>query len=87
MNLQHRRPQNVPGVVEGERAIYYLHGSGFALCSPQTHRRLTAWLSRLTALPARWLPEGPAADLRPWREQKTKQAGFGRLHFVERNQA
>ncbi|WP_396917097.1 alpha/beta hydrolase [Mycolicibacterium sp.] len=40
-----------PGVVEGERAIYYLHGSGFALCSPQTHRRLTAWLSRLTALP------------------------------------
>ncbi|MBL8056594.1 MAG: hypothetical protein JNK29_07845, partial [Anaerolineales bacterium] len=26
---------------------------------------------RLTALPARWLPDGPAADLRPWREQKT----------------
>lgn len=32
-------------------AIYYLHGSGFALCSPRTHRRLTAWLSRLTGLP------------------------------------
>jgi epsilon-lactone hydrolase len=40
-----------PGVAEGERAIYYLHGSGFALCSPRTHRRLTAWLSRLTGLP------------------------------------
>ncbi|MGV0813252.1 alpha/beta hydrolase [Mycolicibacterium boenickei] len=40
-----------PGVTEGERAIYYLHGSGFALCSARTHRRLTAWLSRLTGLP------------------------------------
>jgi acetyl esterase/lipase len=34
-----------------ESAIYYLHGSGYALCSPRTHRRLTAWLSRLTGLP------------------------------------
>jgi monoterpene epsilon-lactone hydrolase len=32
-------------------AIYFLHGSGYALCSPRTHRRLTAWLSRLTGLP------------------------------------
>jgi monoterpene epsilon-lactone hydrolase len=42
-----------PGVPTGppERAIYYLHGSGFALCSPRTHRRLTAWLSRRTGLP------------------------------------
>jgi acetyl esterase/lipase len=40
-----------PGVTTGERAIYFLHGSGFALCSPRTHRRLTAWLSRLTGLP------------------------------------
>ncbi|MGV9803310.1 alpha/beta hydrolase [Mycobacterium sp. NPDC003449] len=43
-----------PGVGRQERgdgAIYYLHGSGFALCSPQTHRRLTGWLSRLTGLP------------------------------------
>ncbi|BBY28419.1 alpha/beta hydrolase [Mycolicibacterium sediminis] len=39
--------------VEGstDRAVYFLHGSGFALCSPRTHRRLTAWLSRLTGLP------------------------------------
>ena len=39
------------GVVDGDRCVYYLHGSGFALCSPRTHRRLTAWLSRLTGLP------------------------------------
>jgi monoterpene epsilon-lactone hydrolase len=35
----------------GDSAIYFLHGSGYALCSPRTHRRLTAWLSRLTGLP------------------------------------
>jgi epsilon-lactone hydrolase len=32
-------------------AIYYVHGSGYTLCSPRTHRRLTSWLSRLTGLP------------------------------------
>ena len=31
--------------------IYFVHGSGYALCSPRTHRRLTAWLSQLTGLP------------------------------------
>lgn len=35
----------------GTQAIYFVHGSGYALCSPRTHRRLTAWLSRLTGLP------------------------------------
>lgn len=42
-----------PGVEHAESgpAIYYLHGSGYALCSAKTHRRLTAWLSRLTGLP------------------------------------
>lgn len=39
------------GVRRGNRAIYYVHGSGYALCSPRTHRRLTAWLSALTGLP------------------------------------
>ncbi len=34
-----------------DTAIYFIHGSGYALCSPRTHRRLTAWLSRLTGLP------------------------------------
>lgn len=32
-------------------AIYFVHGSGFVLCSPRTHRRLTSWLSQLTGLP------------------------------------
>lgn len=39
------------GITRTDRAIYYVHGSGFVLCSPRTHRRLTAWLSRLTGLP------------------------------------
>jgi monoterpene epsilon-lactone hydrolase len=39
------------GARRGNRAIYYVHGSGYALCSPRTHRRLTAWLSALTGLP------------------------------------
>ncbi len=38
-------------VTDQTEAIYYVHGSGYALCSPRTHRRLTAWLSRLTGLP------------------------------------
>jgi epsilon-lactone hydrolase len=40
-----------PGVSTSRGAIYFVHGSGFALCSPRTHRRLTSWLSRLTDLP------------------------------------
>jgi acetyl esterase/lipase len=40
-----------PGVPARPGAIYFVHGSGFALCSPRTHRRLTSWLSRLTGLP------------------------------------
>src|SRR6201996_5920160 len=40
-----------PGVDHTDSAIYYIHGSGYALCSPRTHRRLTSWLSRLTGLP------------------------------------
>jgi epsilon-lactone hydrolase len=39
------------GVAPRRGAIYFVHGSGYALCSPRTHRRLTAWLSRLTGLP------------------------------------
>src|ERR1700712_235478 len=39
------------GVTATDECIYFLHGSGFTLCSPRTHRRLTAWLSRLTGLP------------------------------------
>jgi epsilon-lactone hydrolase len=40
-----------PGVSTSPGAIYFVHGSGFALCSPRTHRRLASWLSRLTGLP------------------------------------
>jgi acetyl esterase/lipase len=40
-----------PGVRSTDGAIYFIHGSGYALCSPRTHRRLTSWLSRLTGLP------------------------------------
>jgi epsilon-lactone hydrolase len=39
------------GVSHGASSIYYVHGSGYVLCSPRTHRRLTSWLSRLTGLP------------------------------------
>lgn len=39
------------GVTRGGSAIYYVHGSGYALCSPRTHRRLTSWVSRLTGVP------------------------------------
>jgi monoterpene epsilon-lactone hydrolase len=39
-------PRDQPGA-----AIYFVHGSGYVLCSPRTHRRLTSWLSRLTGLP------------------------------------
>jgi acetyl esterase/lipase len=34
-----------------DAAIYFVHGSGYVLCSPRTHRRLASWLSRLTGLP------------------------------------
>jgi epsilon-lactone hydrolase len=40
-----------PQADRADAAIYFLHGSGYALCSPRTHRRLTAWLSRMTDLP------------------------------------
>lgn len=40
-----------PAVHRADAAIYFIHGSGYALCSPRTHRRLTSWLSRLTGLP------------------------------------
>ncbi|MBX7455885.1 alpha/beta hydrolase [Mycolicibacterium sp. 3033] len=35
---------------DATRAIYFVHGSGFALCSTRTHRRLVSWLSRLTGM-------------------------------------
>ncbi|MFG1792391.1 alpha/beta hydrolase [Nocardia sp. NPDC049149] len=39
------------GVSFGTRAIYYLHGSAYVICSARTHRGLAAQLSRKTGLP------------------------------------
>jgi acetyl esterase/lipase len=41
-----------PGVGPSGTVIYYLHGSGYAICSPRTHRGLVSRLSGLTGLPA-----------------------------------
>ncbi|GAA1482275.1 hypothetical protein GCM10009624_27150 [Gordonia sinesedis] len=35
-----------------DRVLYYLHGSGYVICSPRTHRGLVARLGRRTGLPA-----------------------------------
>lgn len=40
-----------PGVEFGKRAGYYVHGSGYVLCSARTHRKLVARLSEATGLP------------------------------------
>ncbi|MBT0567671.1 alpha/beta hydrolase [Williamsia sp. CHRR-6] len=41
-----------PDVLPGARIIYYLHGSGYVVCTPRTHRGVVARLSALTGLPA-----------------------------------
>ena len=54
-----------PGVApNAESAILYLHGSGYVVCSPRTHRELVARLSRASGIPAyvvdyRLAPEDP----------------------------
>lgn len=40
-----------PGARRWDGCLLYLHGSGYALCSPQTHRGLTSRLSAHTGLP------------------------------------
>ncbi|KXO89994.1 alpha/beta hydrolase [Tsukamurella pulmonis] len=61
-----------PGVTRGRRAIYYVHGSAYVICSARTHRGLAARLSAATGLPVfvvdyRLAPEHPfpcaAADV------------------------
>ncbi|NEW37566.1 alpha/beta hydrolase [Nocardia cyriacigeorgica] len=39
------------GVEFGDRAIYFVHGSGYVICSARTHRGLAARLSHETGLP------------------------------------
>lgn len=40
-----------PHTHQAGRAIYYLHGSGYAVCSARTHRGLASRLSQTTGLP------------------------------------
>lgn len=40
-----------PGATRWDAAIMYLHGSGYSLCSPETHRGLTSRLSAMSGLP------------------------------------
>lgn len=39
------------GVEHGDRAVYYIHGSGYVICSARTHRGLASRLSKATGLP------------------------------------
>ncbi|HYZ92651.1 MAG TPA: alpha/beta hydrolase [Actinomycetota bacterium] len=52
-----------PGAT-ADRTIFYIHGGAYTICSPRTHRRLTAELSRVTgyrllAVDYRLAPEHP----------------------------
>ncbi len=40
-----------PGVEHTGRAVYYLHGSAYVICSARSHRGLASRLSRATGLP------------------------------------
>lgn len=40
-----------PGAHRRDGCVFYLHGSGYALCSPRTHRGLTSRISAQTGLP------------------------------------
>ena len=45
-----------PGVRHSGRAVFYLHGSAYVICSARTHRGLASRLSRATGLPV-FLPD------------------------------
>ena len=77
-----------PGVPAVAGAIYFVHGSGFALCSPRTHRRLTSWLSRLTGLAVfavdyRLAPRHLAADIRAGGGRCTLQVWPDQAHVFQ----
>lgn len=40
-----------PGAHRWDGCVFYVHGSGYAICSPKTHRGLTARISTHTGLP------------------------------------
>lgn len=61
-NYQPVRERTAHGWVRGEwvggrpapgtRIVYYLHGSGYVMCSPRTHRAFVGYLGHLCARPA-----------------------------------
>ncbi len=78
-------------VTRSDAALYYIHGSGYVLCSPRTHRRLTGQLSRLTGLPVfcidyRLAPEhrfpSAAVDIRSGWDWLTGQQGLSADRMV-----
>lgn len=42
---------SAPGVTRADKAIYYIHGSGYVVCSARTHRGLASRLSKTTGVP------------------------------------
>lgn len=50
----------------GDAAVYYVHGSGYALCSPRTHRRLAA---DAIALAEGVRTAGAVCELEVWPDQ------------------
>jgi acetyl esterase/lipase len=62
--LRPRRSGNIPASTTAPATILYLHGGGYCVGSPRTHRALTSRLARATALPVfaadyRLAPEHP----------------------------
>lgn len=69
--------RGVPSVDHPDRALYLVHGGGYALCSPRTHRRLTGWLSTMTGLPV-FVVELYCAAIDPAHPRLTFEVSAGR---------
>lgn len=50
---------------EDAKPIIWIHGGGFAFCSPRTHRAAASAISKVTQRPV-WLPEYPLAPEHPY---------------------
>lgn len=50
--LHPRGDERVPDPATGASIVYYLHGSGYVICSPRTHRGLLARLTRNSGIGA-----------------------------------
>lgn len=80
-----------PNTDSGKGIIYYVHGGGYVMCSPRTHRRLTAWIADLAGVPVfavdyRLAPQHqfPAAadDVRSAWDWLLKSTGFSPSRIV-----